>query len=217
MAEHESAADTPAARITRFEQRTMDLLDENQQLRAELAAANERVAKAEARLAKLRKEHRDAYLVVMEERDDARNAMRIERAEAAVLAPAAMNVDLRAIIEHFLGAYAEDLDDTVVEAIGTRVMTVGNLRDIVAVLRDATQDGRSATETGDGRSRVSVDAANSSATAAGLSAMTAERLAEIERRFGIGRSNLTAGTKQELMLVVHELIAEVRRQRKAGQ
>jgi histidine triad (HIT) family protein len=44
--------------------------------------------------------------------------------------------------------------------------------------------------------------------------MTPERFASIEARYGIGRSNLTAGTKQELMIVVHELIAEVRRQRK---
>jgi hypothetical protein len=69
-----------------------------------------------------------------------------ERAKKAV-PRAAMSADLRAIVEHFLGAYAEDPDDTVVEAIGTRVMTVGNLRDIVAVLRDAAQNGRSATET----------------------------------------------------------------------
>lgn len=49
---------------------------------------------------------------------------------------AAMNADLRAVFEHFLSAYAEDSDDTVIEAVGTRVLTVGNLRDLVVTLQD---------------------------------------------------------------------------------
>lgn len=102
MAEHESAAVTPwyelsgmEREIAKYDQceepgycdhdhdNAIEYFREQElaELRAEVAAANERAEEAEAELAKLRKEHRDAYLVVMEERDDARNAMRIERAE----------------------------------------------------------------------------------------------------------------------------------------
>jgi hypothetical protein len=44
----------------------------------------------------------------------------------------AADADARAVVEHFLGAFIEDPDDTVIEAIDTRRLTVGNLRDLVA-------------------------------------------------------------------------------------
>lgn len=40
--------------------------------------------------------------------------------------------DSRAAVEHFLGAYREDPDDTVIEAVGAnRALTVGHLRDLL--------------------------------------------------------------------------------------
>ncbi|NUP48992.1 MAG: hypothetical protein HOW97_17055 [Catenulispora sp.] len=149
MAEHESAADTPAARITRFEQRTMDLLDENQQLRAELAAANERAEKAEA--------DRDEACFRRDKAD--LRAAKLRLVAASMLRTFAMGQNVHP-------DYAAKVSHPVPVADVERWQTVVRETSLAA---DAAQDGRSATETDNGGSPVSVDAANSSAKAAGLS------------------------------------------------